>query len=118
MKDYPIIGRNQSQKLVRKKLESDKKSTGKLIITWVILVMFAMFFVQQRLDFIQTERRVRKLLIEKRKILSSILPLKLEERYLTQLTKVERTAKKKFYLRKPKEKQIIKFVVKDSNELR
>ncbi|PCI29916.1 MAG: hypothetical protein COB67_03135 [SAR324 cluster bacterium] len=107
MKDYPKLGKSSSSRLVRELPESEWKITLKLFLSGLILLIVAMFFVSQRIDYIQTERRVRKLSLEKRAILSSLLPLQLEERYLSQLDRVENFAKQQLGMDFPQAKQII-----------
>lgn len=108
MKDFPVSSPKNQKRLIRKKRENPKVSSLKFILTWAILFVVALIFVQQRIDYIRTEKKVRQLMIEKRRVISSILPLKLEERYLTRLSNIEKTARHKIYLGKPKAKQINK----------
>lgn len=77
-----------------------------MAITWILLILVALFFVQQRISYIRTEKNVRELLLEERKIRASIQPLKLEERYLSQLAIVEKTATELLSLREPAKWQI------------
>ncbi|MDH5561268.1 MAG: cell division protein FtsL [Deltaproteobacteria bacterium] len=107
MKDFPSLGKIGSSRLIRQKPESERKATIKLIATWVVLFFVALFFVQQRIDYIQTSRNVERLIEEKNKLLGSILPLKLEVRYLTQPQKIETVAKKELWLEQPLKKTII-----------
>lgn len=100
-------------RLVRKKRDTPKTSTVKFILTWLILLIIALFFVQQRMDYTRTERRVRNLIIEKRQILSSILPLKLEERYLTRYSRIEKAARDRYGLQKPRESQVTPIEMND-----
>ncbi|MCP4754229.1 MAG: cell division protein FtsL [Proteobacteria bacterium] len=116
MKDFPVIGKGNSNKLIRKRQENPKKSTARLVFTWIVLVMVAMFFVQQRIDYIRTERNVNKLRIEKRKTVSEILPLKLEERHLTRLNEVEKSAKTKLSLQTPRKSQIVIMDIENPTE--
>lgn len=111
MKDFLLINKNKSSKLVRRKKESHTKAKNKLILTWILLFAFAMFFVQQRIVFTRAERNVKKLMLEKRKVNSSILPLKLEESYLTQFNMIEKAAKRNLALQNPKMSQIKKIIV-------
>ncbi|NQU62977.1 MAG: hypothetical protein HQ517_01645 [SAR324 cluster bacterium] len=108
MKDFPIPSPKNKRRLIRKRKENLKISSVKFILTWAILFVVALIFVQQRIDYIRTEKIVRQLMIEKRGITSAILPLKLEERYLTRLSEIENTAHNIIYLRKPSAKQIVK----------
>jgi len=107
MKDYPSFTGKTQRRLVRSKKEGIGLSSTKLMITWLILVVIAGFFVHQRIDYLRTQKRVKKLLLEKQKIILSMLPLKLEERFLTNTETVERIAKEKFQLRSPKGWQTI-----------
>ena len=107
MKDFPDSSPKNNRRLIRKKKENPKVSSLKFILTWAILFIVALIFVQQRIDYTRTEKKVRQLMIEKRGVITSILPLKLEERYLTRLSNIEKTARSKIYLRKPSAKQII-----------
>lgn len=114
MKDYPSSERINTDRLTRQKTKRKKIAKAKFLAVWLILVLVAMFFTQQRIEYIRTEQIVKDLLVEKRKIMSLILPLKLEERYLTQLKTVEKIAAERLYLQKPKKNQIIKVYVKES----
>ena len=107
MKDFPKYGNRHSQSLVRKKIAAAKRSSLKLALLWLVMILVALFFVQQRINYIRTEKRVRQLLAEKEKIQLSILPLKLEERFLTQQDKVEQVAKTEFDLQIPRAVQVI-----------
>ena len=108
MKDFPDPVQKPNKRLIRKEKEDPKISSLRFVVTLVILFGVALFFVQQRIDYTRTENKVRRLMIEKRKVISSILPLKLEERFLTRLANIEKTARTRIYLRKPRAKQIIK----------
>lgn len=92
MKDYPKYGRPTSSRLVRKAPQSQPKGSLRMFLGWALLFGVAFFFVQQRVEFIRTERRVEQLMREKQKLLAEILPLKLEESYLTRIGKVEAQA--------------------------
>lgn len=107
MKDYPSYGNKKSKNLFRKKTQATKKSSLKVAITWIIMFVVALLFVQQRLSYIRTEKKVRLLIKEKEALQLSILPLKLEERYLTRLGRVEEIAQKKLYLQSPRKSQVI-----------
>lgn len=111
MRDYPSYGKSNDSRLVRKRPVSNKKISRKLFMTGVILLLVSLFFVHQRIKYVQTERRVQKLLHQKRKLISSILPLQLEEHYLTRYKLVESFAKEKLDLDVPQKKQIIKVVI-------
>ncbi|MCP4295630.1 MAG: hypothetical protein GY786_08495, partial [Proteobacteria bacterium] len=74
----------------------------------IIILAVALFFVYQRTEFIKTERHVKKLLIQKREITAEILPLKIEERYLSQLDKVEFYAKEHLKMVYPQKLQILR----------
>ena len=111
MKDYQIGSEKRSGQVIRKKPSRRRSSTVKLIVAWLILLLIALFFVQQRISYIRTEKKVKNLLLKKRNINSSILPLKLEERYLTRFSVVEKTAVETLHLQKPRIKQIIKLKV-------
>ncbi len=108
MKDFPDSAPKNKRRLIRKKKEDPKVSSLRFVVTLAILFIVALFFVQQRIDYTRTEKKVRQLIIEKRKVISSILPLKLEERYLTRLVNIEKTARTKIYLRRPRPRQIVK----------
>ena len=116
MKDFPVSSPKNKRRLIRKRKENPKISSFKLVLTWAILFVVALIFVQQRIDYTRTEKKVRQLMIEKRSVISSMLPLKLEERYLTRLSNIEKTARSKIYLRKPRAKQIIKITDKAPDE--
>ena len=111
MKDFPSYGNKKSQSLYRKKTRDTKKSSVKVAITWILMIFIALFFVQQRISYIRTEKSIRKLMNEKENLQLSILPLKLEERYLTQLDRVEKIAKDKFKLQAPRQSQMISIKV-------
>jgi len=116
MKDYQIGSEKRPHQVVRKKQSRRSRSTIKLIFAWIVLVLIALFFVQQRISYIRTEKKVKSLLLKKRSIVSSILPLKLEERYLTRFNVVEKTAKETLHLQKPKRNQIIKLKIDPTKE--
>ncbi|MBU2648570.1 cell division protein FtsL [bacterium] len=116
MKDFPVSSPKNTTRLVRKKMEHPKVSSFKFILTWAILFLVALFFVQQRIDYTRTEKKVRQLMMEKRKIISSILPLQLEERYLTKLSNVENIARNSIYLRRPEPKQLIEITGKTAEK--
>jgi len=99
-------------RLIRQKKENPRLSKLKLILTWLLLLLIARFFVQQRIDFIRTERKVRALILQKRQLMSSILPLKLEERYLTRDEAVEEAAAQKHQLQKPMSSQTTSIRIK------
>jgi len=107
MKDFTEPDPRPRKRLVRKRKESLQGSSIRLFITLVALFIVALFFVQQRIDYTRSEKTVRDLIIEKRKIIASILPLKLEERYLTRLSEIEKTARNQIYLRRPSREQIV-----------
>lgn len=108
MKDFPDTGPKNKTRLIRKRKENPKVSSLRFVAALVILFIVALLFVQQRIDYTRTEKKVRHLMIEKRKVITSTLPLKLEERYLTRISNIEKTARTKIYLRRPRAKQIIK----------
>lgn len=90
MKDYPSFGRTQSSRLIRQSSTAGRrKSNLRLGLAWVLLFLVAAFFVRQRIEFLRAERRVLALMEEKQKLLSEILPLKLEESYLTRIARIE-----------------------------
>ena len=107
MKDFPRYGQRDSKSLVRKKTTSAKLSSLKLAFSWIIMIILALFFVQQRLSYIRTEKAVRVLIEEKDQIQLSILPLRLEERFLTRYDKVEKIAKNELSLQIPRQVQVI-----------
>ncbi len=111
MKDYPNLSKHKTNRLIRRRPESEKKSSLKVLMAMIGLILVAFIFVQQRVEYIRTERQVRKLLREKREIESMILPLKLEERYLTHVGKIEKIASKKLGLQHPRKQQIIEIEV-------
>lgn len=116
MKDYQAGSEKIPGQAIRKRQPRRSASTIKVIIAWLILVLIALFFVQQRISYIRTEKNVKSLLLQKRNINSSILPLKLEERYLTRFIVVEKAAKETLQLQKPQRKQIIKLKVELAEE--
>ncbi|MDT8446103.1 MAG: cell division protein FtsL [bacterium] len=92
MKDYPSFGRPTSSRLVRKSSGTRKRGSLRMLLAWALLFGVAFYFVQQRVEFIRTERRIKTLMKEKQKLLAEILPLKLEETYLTRISRVEARA--------------------------
>ncbi len=116
MKDFPYLSQKKSSRIVRRKAESEGKSSVKLVLALIGLVLVALFFVRQRVEYIRTERHVRKLLLEKRKIESTILPLKLEERYLTQYDKIKKIASQELKLQEAHKSQIIEVEVENGEE--
>jgi cell division protein FtsL len=107
MKDFPRYGTRDSKNLVRKKTTDAKRSSLKLAVSWIIMILIALFFVQQRISYIRMEKRVRALLEQKENIQMSILPLTLEERFLTQQEKVEQVAGAELNLQIPIPSQVI-----------
>ncbi len=116
MRDYPSWGRKRSDRLIRRRPDSREKRSLKLMATLIVLILLALFFVQQRVEYIRTERHVRKLLLEKRKIESAILPLKLEERYHTHLSRIEKVASQELNLQHPRDSQIVEIEVSDGKK--
>ncbi len=116
MKDYPIYSKRSSNRLIRKKANKAENSSKKLAITWIILVLVALFFVQQRISYLRTEKRVQQLMIEKKEIEMSIIPLKLEEQYLTRFSNIEKIAKKNLGLKIPGKWQIFPVVLKSNQK--
>ena len=107
MKDFPSYGvKNRSHRIVRQKTISNDKKFIQVLILGLAMLIIALFFVQQRIQFIETQRRVNRLSMEKRKLTSEILPLKIEEQYLSQLDIVENVSKNDFQLHFPKKSQI------------
>ncbi|MBU2512100.1 cell division protein FtsL [bacterium] len=116
MKEYPIVKNKKSQSLIRKKTVAAKKSSFKLAITWIIMILVALAFVQQRISFIRIEKQVTELIREKDRMQLSILPLKLEERYLTQYDRIEKIAEEKLNLQIPRKVQTISIIVNDKKQ--
>ncbi len=120
MKDFPRQTKRSSKSLVRKKTVIAKRSSFRFALTWILMIGVALFFVQQRINFIKLEKEVQILLKQKEKIQLSILPLKLEERFLTQHDKIEKRAREELGLQVPRQVQIIKLkhsqLPADSNE--
>ncbi|MBU3915932.1 cell division protein FtsL [bacterium] len=116
MKDYPIYTNKSSNRLIRKKVNKVENSSKKLAITWIVLVFVALFFVQQRISYLRTEKVVQRLMTEKKRIETSIIPLKLEEQYLTRFSKIEKMAEKNLGLRDPAKWQIFPVVIKPNPE--
>ena len=108
MKDFPRYAKRSSKSLVRKKTVIAKRSSLKFALTWIMMIGVALFFVQQRISYIKLEKQVQSLLKEKEKIQLSILPLKLEERFLTQHDKIEKRARDELGWQVPRQVQIIK----------
>jgi len=111
MKDFPNVDQGKTNKLIRKKPESENKVTIKLFLAIVILLLVGFIFVMQRIEYIQTERNVNRLLLKERSLATEILPLKLEERYLTHLDKIQTIANQDLKLQLPRKSQIIKVEV-------
>ena len=114
MKDFPTIGKKGAGRLYRQKPENAKLASFKFVMTWFVLILVAMFFVKQRLNYIQTDRSVKKMLIEKNKLETTILPLILEERFLTRFSIIDSQAKGILSLDEPKKNQIIKIEIRDN----
>lgn len=114
MRDYTNFNKRSSKSLIRKKTHHAKQSSLKLAISWILMIIVALFFVQQRLSYIRTEKDVRRLLKEKEEIELSILPLQLEHRYLTQQERIERIAQSELNLQIPRKVQIINLDEKSS----
>lgn len=112
MKDYTTKRKRSSQSLILKKRVDTQKSGLKLALAWIVMILVALFFVQQRISYIQTEKSVRNLLEEKEALQTEILPLKLEERFLTQYQRVESIAVEKLNLQLPRKEQIITYTVR------
>jgi cell division protein FtsL len=108
MKDFPKYAKRSSKSLFRKKTTVAKRSSLKFAFTWILMIGVALFFVQQRISYIRLEKQVQALLKEKEDLQLSILPLKLEERFLTQHDKIEKRAQKELGLQVPRQVQIIK----------
>lgn len=116
MKDFPRFGKRDSENLVRKKTVDAKRSSLKLAILWILMILVALFFVQQRISYIRLEKKVRTLLEQKETIQMSILPLRLEEQFLTQQEKVEKIAGSELNLQIPVPSQIITIDVNSTRE--
>lgn len=101
MKDFTRTTTDGQPRLIRRKKDDSTLSSLWFGLTIAILLVVALFFVQQRIDYTRTEKRVRRLMIEKRQVISSILPLKLEERYLTRISNIERATRSGMYIRRP-----------------
>lgn len=107
MKDFPRNGYRQSKTLIVKKSNEAKRSSLRFAISWIVMIVVALFFVQQRISYIQTEKDVKRLMEIKNEIQLSILPLKLEKRFLTRHETVERIARDRLGLQVPRKVQII-----------
>lgn len=116
MKDFPNINQGKTNKLIRKKPESENKVTIKLFIAIAILFLVGFVFVKQRIEYIKTERNVNRLLLKERSLTTEILPLKLEERYLTQLDKIQKIAKRDLKLQFPRKSQVIIVEIPKKNQ--
>ncbi len=116
MKDFPTVNQGKANKLVRKEPESEGKVTIKLFIAIVILFLVGFIFVKQRIEYIKTERNVNQLLLKERALTSEILPLRLEERYLTHLDKIQKIANQELKLQFPRKSQIINVEVQKKNQ--
>lgn len=117
MKDFPSYGiKNKSHRIVRQKPVSEDRKFVQVLIMGIILIIIALFFIQQRIEFIDTQRRVEQLSLKKRKLTSEILPLKIEEQYLSQLDIVEEVSKNDFQLQFPTKRQIIKLKIEPKTE--
>lgn len=97
----------ESEKNPQKK-QGSKVSVKQLFWTIFVFLGIAFFFVTQRIEYIKTETRVRQLLKQRQELTTAILPLKIEERYLTQLKRVEKIAREELGLKDPKPNQIKK----------
>ena len=94
MKDFPPIGQNRSKNKGAKASSGTSKSGIRLWIAWTVLFLVAAFFVRQRVEYLRVERRIRSLMEQKQKLTADILPLKLEESYLTQIGRIEALSEK------------------------
>jgi cell division protein FtsL len=110
MRDYSGI-KSQSATLADSIEKQQKRISYKLFIWVILILMLGFFFVEQRLDYIRTEKRVRLLWIKKRNLESEILPLKLEEQYLIRLSKIESIARDELSLREANKRQIKKVII-------
>jgi len=116
MKNFPSSTGKTQQRLFRTYREGANISSTKLVVTWLILLLIAGFFVHQRVDYLRTEKRVNQLLREKQKIILAMLPLQLEDRFLTNTERVEQIGKEKFKLRAPKNWQRIRVYPNSTSE--
>lgn len=115
MRDYSGI-KSQSSTLADSIEKQQRRVSYKLFIWVILILMLGFFFVEQRLDYIRTEKRVRQLWIKKRNLESEILPLKLEEQYLIRLSKIETIARDELSLREAKQRQVKKIVIQPEND--
>lgn len=110
MRDYSGA-QSKSTNLAESIEKNQKKVSYQIFLLVLIVFLLGFFLVEQRIDYIRTENRVRKLLIKKRDLEAEILPLKLEEQYLTRLSKIENIAKHQLNLGDPRKRQVRKVVV-------
>ncbi len=110
MKDFPAYGKGNTGRLRRSKEKLPTVASFRFLAILGLLFAVALFFVAQRIEFIRTERRIRDLLIERRKITESILPLQLEVYNLSRLERIEAVAQGKLRLHDPYPSQLIRSV--------
>ena len=110
MKDFPAYGKGNTGRLMRSKESLPAVASFKFLAILGLVLVLALFFVAQRIEFIRTERRIKHLLIERRKITEEILPIKLEVYNLSRLNKVEEMGKQTFNLHRPYASQVIRYV--------
>ena len=108
MKDFPAYGKGNTGRLHRSQEKLPTVASLKFLTILGLLLGVALFFVAQRIEFTRTERRIRDLLVERRKITESILPIKLEVYNLSRLGRIEEVAKGQLQLHDPYESQLIR----------
>lgn len=101
MKDFPSFGKGNTGRLIRNAQAPQGMVSARIFILMVVLLGVALFFVIQRTEFIRTERRIRDLMLEQRRIQEEILPLQLEAEYLGRLEMVQEMAFNRLHLIEP-----------------
>jgi len=101
MKDFPAYGKGNTGRLIRNAQTPQGGVSARIFILMLVLLAVALFFVVQRTEYLRTERRIRDLMLEQRRIQEEILPLKLEAEYLGRLELVQEMAVNRLHLIAP-----------------
>lgn len=107
MKDFPTLGSHQDSPLIRKEKKTNPGTPLRMGLILFALFLVALFFVAQRVEYLRTERRIKDLMQERKELNEAMLPLKLEESYLTRTAELERYATERLGMRLPKPHQIL-----------
>jgi len=98
-----------------KKIDSHSQTKGRFLgleafhWRWIFILFLALFVViLERNQFQKIEVRIRNSLKEKRSLEAELLPLKLEDRFLYRLERVEGLAKEKLNMQETKPDHILR----------